>query len=441
MWNAANEKTHIFIVVNRFDSIRDKDRCKRLILEQIRQLSPATYADADDLVHFVSAGNVDLQPGSRKLDAPDFARLEQRLRAFVLENRTKSKLMPAKNYLVNLLTDIHVLSEANLKKATEDHAQATMELERDLPAYQQLLRVRDRVLDQVEKTAEVAVSAIQMHAQNRLNQAVEHVGHAINNIEYPGVLLIWQYAQDIADSMVQKLLKDVHQEESHARQETAVCLERLHSMGTENLGIYPLTADVSKMCLKNRDRRVDITVEPTDFFDLVLDEKLSGTALSMGAAAMVGGRMLGFRDAVSSIWSVSSMMGSTNLRRWVVPVVGVASVGFLVYVVSDMRYAVERKLIKKFKQAVRDTNYVDGQSQRIARESRKVLRVEGWEIQHRIQKAIEEKEKKRNDTEEAVALSKETVEYFGSVLEKSGFLLEKIELVPTDHSMTRESFA
>ncbi|OBZ83720.1 Transmembrane GTPase fzo1, partial [Choanephora cucurbitarum] len=108
LWNAANEKTHIFIVVNRFDSIRDKDRCKRLILEQIRQLSPATYADADDLVHFVSAGNVDLEPGSRKLDAPDFARLEQRLRAFVLENRTKSKLMPAKNYLVNLLMDIHV---------------------------------------------------------------------------------------------------------------------------------------------------------------------------------------------------------------------------------------------------------------------------------------------------------------------------------------------
>lgn len=59
MWNAANQKTHIFIVVNRFDSIRDKDRCKRLIQEQLRQLSPATYAVADDLVHFVSAGTLD----------------------------------------------------------------------------------------------------------------------------------------------------------------------------------------------------------------------------------------------------------------------------------------------------------------------------------------------------------------------------------------------
>lgn len=403
-----------------------------MILEQIRQLSPATYADADDLVHFVSAGNVDLEPGSRKLDAPDFARLEQRLRAFVLENRTKSKLMPAKNYLVNLLMDINVLSEANAKKSSEAYANATMELEQDLPAFQHLLRVRDRLLEQVEKVAEQAVSSVQMHAQNKLNQAVEHVGNAISTIEYPGVLLIWQYAQDIADSMVQKLLNEVHQEEQHARQETAVCLERLHSMGTEHMGTYDMAADVNKMCVKNRERRVTITVETTDFFDLVLDDKLSGAALSFGAAAMVGGRMLGFKDAVSSIWSVSSMVGNNNLRRWVVPVVGVASVGFLVYVVSDMRSAVERKLVKKFKQAVRDTGYVEGQGHRIARESRKVLRVEGWEIQNRIQKAIENKEQKRNETEQIAFASKETAEYFAAILSRSGLLLEKVEMVQTD---------
>lgn len=432
MWNAANEKTHIFIVVNRFDSIRDKDRCKRLILEQIRQLSPATYADADDLVHFVSAGNVDLEPGSRKLDAPDFARLEQRLRAFVLENRTKSKLMPAKNYLVNLLTDINILSETNTKKSSDEYAQATMELEKDLPAYQRLLTIRDQVLDEIEKAAERTVSSIQMGTQNKLNQAVESVGKAINTIEYPGILLIWQYAQDIADSMVQKLLKDVRQQEASARQETAVCLEGIHSSGAESIGSFPMAADVTKMCKKNRERRVEITVEATDFFDLVLDDKLSGVVLSSGAAAMVGGRMLGFKDAVSSIWSVSNIMSGPNFRRWVVPVVGVASVGFVLYVVSDMRSAVERKLVKKFKNAVRETGYVEGQSLRIARESRKVLRVEGWEIQNRIQKAIEQKEQHRSDTEAVALTSKETAEFFAAVLEKSGLLLEKVEMVQTD---------
>ncbi|KAG1641472.1 hypothetical protein G6F44_005791 [Rhizopus delemar] len=436
LWNAANEKTHIFIVVNRFDSIKDKDRCKRLILEQIRQLSPATYADADDLVHFVSAGNVDLEPGSRKLDAPDFARLEQRLRAFVLENRTKSKLLPAKNYLVNLLLDINVLSLANKTKSTEDHARATQELEQDLPAYEHLLRIRDRMLRQVEKVAENTVSSIQRHANNKLNQAVENIGSAIHTIEYPGILLVWQYAQDIADSMCQKLLKDIKQEESHARREASDCLERIHEMGTEHLGQYPIMADVNKLCVKPKG--LTITVEATDFFDLVLDDKLSGAALSLGAATMVGGRMLGFKDAVSSLWSVSNIIESPNVRRWVVPVVGIASVGFLVYVVSDMRHAVERKLVKKFKNAARETGYIEIQSHRIARESRKILRVEGWEIQNRIQKAIEDKEYKRDETQAFAESSRETAEFFASILEKSELLLEKVKMVVTD---TKESFA
>ncbi|KAG0166231.1 mitofusin [Apophysomyces sp. BC1034] len=434
LWNAANEKTHIFIVVNRFDSIRDKDRCKRLILEQIRQLSPATYADADDLVHFVSAGNVDLEPGSRKLDAPEFARLEQRLRAFVLENRAKSKLSPAKNYLVNLLTDINLLSKTNKTKAAQEHNEALQELERDLPAYENLLRVRDRLLNQVEKVAESSVMTIQRQTVNKLTAAMENVGSAIGNIEYPGILLVWQYAQDVADSMSRKLLKDVRQMENQARQDTSKCICKIHDMGTENLGNYPTAADVEKMFLKNHERRVIIHVEPTDLVDLVLDEKLSGAALSFGAAAMVGGRMLGIKDAMSSICSMSGALGAQNIRRLIVPVVSIATVGFLVYVVSDMRYAVERKLLKKFQAAARDTAYIEGQSNRISREARKLLRVEGWEIQNRLQKAIENKEIKRTELESLAHTSRETIEYFSCILDKSMILLDKVEAVKIENT-------
>ncbi|KAI7862466.1 hypothetical protein BDF14DRAFT_1855031 [Spinellus fusiger] len=429
LWNAANEKTHIFIVVNRFDSIRDKERCKRLILEQIRQLSPSTYADADDLVHFVSAGNVDLAPGSRALDAPDFARLEERLRAFVLGNRTKSKLSPAKHYLVNLLTDINVLSGVNKHMAQQEYEQATQELQRDLPAYEHLLRVRDRLLDQVEKVAESAVSVIQKQTHQTLCQAMEHVESAIQGIEYPGIFLIWQYAQDIADSMSQSLVKEVRQAEHQARQKTATCIDRVHGMGAEHLGNYPRVADVEKMLVKNTTRRVEVNVEATDFFDLVLDEKFSGAALSLGAAAMVGGRMLGFKDAMSSIWSVSSMVGAQNVRRLLVPAVSIATFGFAAYVVSDMRSAVERKLVKKFQAAAHATAHAENHAQRIARESRKMLRLEGWEIHTRLQKAIEAKEQKRSDMESTAQESQDTFVYFNGLLEKSVVLLDNVNAV------------
>ncbi|KAI8141230.1 hypothetical protein BJV82DRAFT_518706 [Fennellomyces sp. T-0311] len=441
LWNAANEKTHIFIVVNRFDSIRDKERCKRLILDQIRQLSPATYADADDLVHFVSAGDVDLVPGSTKLDAPEFARLEQRLRAFVLENRTKSKLSPAKNYLVNLLSDVNALAESNKAIAQDDYKHASLELEKDLPAYQGLLRIRDRLLHQVERVAEMTVLGIQKHTRDVLNTAVEGIATTADGIEYPGIFLIWQYAQDIADSLSQSLLKQVRQAENDARDETNQCIDRIHNMGTEHLDNYPRAASVDKMCLKNRDRRVQIAVEATDFFDFSLDDKMSGCALSLGAVAMVGSRLMGVKDAVSGIFSISNAVGQRNLRQIAVPVVGIASVGMLVYVVSDMRYAVKRKLIRKFKEAVRDQAYIEGQSSRVGRESRKVLRVEGWEIQNRLVRAIESKEKKRSEMEAQVSLSQDTILYFDGVLNKSVLLLDKVHSVQVEQHGSKAAAA
>ncbi|KAI9468454.1 MAG: hypothetical protein EXX96DRAFT_533020 [Benjaminiella poitrasii] len=429
LWNAANEKTHIFIVVNRFDSIRDKDRCRRLILEQIRQLSPATYADADDLVHFVSAGSVDLEPGSRQIDRPDFARLEQRLRAFVLENRTKSKLMPAKNYLVNVLMDVHALAESSHDHAEREAAETARQLQDDLPAYQHLLKVRDRLLTEVERVAEKTVTAVQKQVTASLQNVVEDIRDSVT-IEYPGILLIWQYAQDLADSMSQTLVKQVRTEEEATKRASSVCLEQLHTMGSEHLGEYEMKADVSQISASNR--KVEVPVEWTDFFDWVVDDKVSGVALSVGAAAMVGGRMLGFRDAMTSIWTISSMMPTH--KRWVAPVMSVATLGLVVYVVSDMRHAVERKLVKKFKVAVRETGYVDHQARRLGREARKVLRVEGWEIQNGIQRAIERKEEERHSMEVKSLTSKEMAAYFASVLAKSDSLLEKVEMVPTDNN-------
>lgn len=58
IWTASNEKAYLFIVINRFDQIKDKERCKRTVLEQVRQLSPRTYEDAEELVHFVDSASI-----------------------------------------------------------------------------------------------------------------------------------------------------------------------------------------------------------------------------------------------------------------------------------------------------------------------------------------------------------------------------------------------
>ncbi|KAF5009686.1 hypothetical protein F66182_15529, partial [Fusarium sp. NRRL 66182] len=140
--SAAHEKAYMFMVVNGFDNIRDKGRCQRMILDQIAKLSPHTYKDAEELVHFVSSNAIPVQPavgsgsgsgggddpsdndsdhedgdggkgkgkGKEKEKIQDFEKLEGALRRFVLERRARSKLAPARTYILNVLSDINTLA-------------------------------------------------------------------------------------------------------------------------------------------------------------------------------------------------------------------------------------------------------------------------------------------------------------------------------------------
>src|SRR5256714_8090851 len=62
IWQAAQEKAYIFMVVNGFDNIRDKERCQKMILEQVANLSPRTFKEASELVHFVSSNAIPVAP-------------------------------------------------------------------------------------------------------------------------------------------------------------------------------------------------------------------------------------------------------------------------------------------------------------------------------------------------------------------------------------------
>ncbi|KAG8891902.1 mitofusin, partial [Tulasnella sp. 403] len=135
LFNANNEKAYLFIVVNKFDHIRDKAKCKRLILEQLKHLSPRTWKEADDLVHFIDSNATSSRTASgseatkSSVPAESWDTMEESLRSFVLVKRAKSKLMPATTYLVNILDDVELLVSANDIVAQHEFKQAQDELE------------------------------------------------------------------------------------------------------------------------------------------------------------------------------------------------------------------------------------------------------------------------------------------------------------------------
>ncbi|SGY19149.1 BQ5605_C014g07573 [Microbotryum silenes-dioicae] len=278
LWNASREKAYVFIVVNKWGAIKDKARCMRLVGQQIKQLSPATWEARHELVHFVDAADVvesdsaapaqvtvveDCKFAEENGDEKEptaFDLLEQSLRSFVLLKRTTSKLAPAKNYLLNLLADLSTLVETNLTAASDQLAEALRQLERVRPIHERLSAQRDEVEAGVDRVEETAVEAVRSSAWSRLERALGYVAEGqvvppqasdanrrrfedadqlvapTSLPEYAGLVGLWDWANEVKKTLVKALEAEVRIAEDEARIETSAGVEQvMHGLGERYL--------------------------------------------------------------------------------------------------------------------------------------------------------------------------------------------------------------
>jgi mitofusin len=277
-------------VVNKFDEIRNKERCRRVIEDQIKQLSPRTYAQRDQLVHFVSAKLVVYDSPSPKTPQ-EFERLEDCLRTFVLKKRTKSKLAPVGHFLDNLLTDIGVLAEYNRDIAEKEYARVMADLNESTPHYRMLRSDRDRIVDNADKMAENTCEDIQRTTKQRLERVIASVTDMSVAIEYPGLPFAWQYALDIRDGMLQAVHNELQISERNAREQTAACIASIEDLAVEhNLIGEAKKINVDKIFGASSEP-ISVHIVPTDFidfdYDVMINEKLGMIGLSSTAMVMV----------------------------------------------------------------------------------------------------------------------------------------------------------
>lgn len=380
IWNAAHEKAYIFIVVNGFDNIRDKARCERMILEQVAHLSPRTFKESSELVHFVSSNAIPVaraigngpggdggggggssgsssgpsgdgppsppndeeplgkhgEPGSPpgkgkgkdKEKLQDFEQLEQSLRRFVLEKRARSKLAPAKTYLLNVLADLELLATVNRDVAQSELDRVAQELTEIEPAYEKSKKARAEVSDDVDKTIEETCSDIYRNTRTILNNAISQVAEVDLGVPYPGLMSAFQYAEDIKAAMLDQISSAVTICEDKAKAQTISSVNTIKSLGVLHLGdeYNDLNFNSDRMFKRPRDllaRQVDFDIEFADFFDLgglwERQEKVAGTGMALTVASVVGGRMVGGFGYVDGVLGAARVMGTQNIRRMIVP--------------------------------------------------------------------------------------------------------------------------
>ena len=492
LWNASNEKAYLFIVVNKYDQIKNKDKCRRLVLEQIKELSPRTYEDAEDLVHFVDSASA-LQPFTAN---PAFDDLEQSLRSFVLVKRSKSKLQPVSTYLSKLLADIELLAGANAIVADSELQRARDDLSQVRPVLEKMKSGRDVLEESLESVEEAGAGEASSRTKAVLNDALERVGQGKLGVEksstpmpsYPGLLRIFDYARDVRRALLASLDAAVMLAEDEARLVTTRGVQGIKDLGEEHLPVgversrrvFMPEAMFSAMRrgvkgVKNRRSShshiggaivaggmnglgIGLCQRPdlmeTTFFDLFDvnhqfivhfgdgkgdEESSTHTALSfvgvgVGALTMVGGQAIGVRGIIEGIIRVTDLFGNQATRTWAVPVLGACTIGLATYFILELPASIPRTVGRRIKASIvtrsgeRDVDFVDAHAGRVSRETRKVLRLASWDLRERFRSAMEERSKEVKGAEEMERRSLRAKEWFGNVGEKTAGIRETAKL-------------
>ncbi|KAI0123907.1 transmembrane GTPase fzo1 [Xylariales sp. AK1849] len=470
IWAAAAEKAYLFIVVNGYDGIRDKERCQKMVLDQVYGLSPRTFKESSELVHFVSSNAVPTAPppggpdgsssgsssgggggddpsddpkgkGKEKEKIQDFEKLEQSLRRFVLEKRARSKLAPAKTYLTNILNDVNTLATVNSEVAQSELDRVTRDLEELEPLLESSKKAKSEVGDEIDQTIEETCKDIYDYTRNTLNAAIANAGETQLGVPYHGIFNAFQFAEDLKEAMLSEVSASVTNCEDHARTRTVSGVNAIKQLGILHLGddYHDLSFRSDVMFRRRRDvlaKQIDIPTELWDFVDwstlMQRQEKVAGTGMALTVATALGGRLIGGYGWMDHALNAAKIVGSDNLRRLIIPGLVVAVISATAYVLQQIPQSLPHRLSNKISTQLAAIDYVHANSARVASSVRKVLRFPADNLRVGLTRSLEQLGSRRNETLKVRGESEVALKYFGNLVRVSAEQRTTVEDVDLD---------
>jgi mitofusin len=488
---AANEKRYVFIVVNKFDHIKDKEKCKKRILDQIKSLSPDTYKDAKEFVHFVSSSDIinggddggdDGDPddnddsNNNNNDHPDFDQLDASLRKVILEKRSISKLLPAKDYLLNILQDLLTLSKVNERIYHDERQSKVEELNNQVaPKYNDMVNKSLRIGDSINALIETTCTQAYNEASKEIITTVNNLGDK-PIVKYGGLQYLFEYAKETQLAMIDTILDAVSRSEEVAKKLTSERVDEIIKYGKETLGEEFLNDKVFNsdlMFSRKKDtigKSIDDTIEIQDFFDpsvesflvfVGLPEKMVNSAkyqisyfnplgilTSIPSNAVTlkeqlptqitlhtlysSGKILTTGALVHKMYQFSQYITPSMVKKIALPVIiGVSGIT-IYYLISDIPNALPRNQARKIKKQIGKLDYAHQNSSRISRECRQVLNYPSRQVMNNFQTSIDKRNNEKAKLEKIIKDAEISSGFFKHLFTKIHVQQEslgKIELV------------
>ncbi|KAK6455026.1 uncharacterized protein RJT20DRAFT_54224 [Scheffersomyces xylosifermentans] len=471
---AAAEKRYVFIVSNRFDNIKDKEKCKKKILDQVKNLSPDSYKSASDFVHFVSSTDVfkggddpddDDHNDDRDYNDPDFDHLEASLRKFILEKRAISKLLPAKSYLLNLLNDLQTLSTINEKIYSQEKDDKVKELNSQVaPKYNEMMIKQSKIGDSINNLIEITCTDIYNESKKDILKVVNQLGDE-PVVPFPGIQYMYEYARETQAVMVDKILASVQACEDRAKEITSLKVEEVIKFGQNTLGEEFLHDKVFRsdlMFTRKRDtikRHLSSQIDISDFFDPSWDSCLHWLGIPkdyvsaarnqidyfnpVSALATIptnivalksqiptqitlqtlyaSGKILTTGALIRKMYDFSYVLTPTVVKKIALPVVIGISGFSIYYLISDMPNAFPRKQARRIKKQIYELDYPHVNSTRVANECRQVLNYPSRQVMNNFQTSIDKRAIEKETLEKEIKDAELSSGYFKALLGKIAY--------------------
>jgi len=470
IWAAAAEKAYIFMVVNGYDMIRDKERCQKLILDQVYGLSPRTFKESSELVHFVSSSAIPMAPGGpggsgggsssggggggdddddpkgkgkgkEKEKLRDFEKLEQSLRRFVLEKRARSKLAPARTYLLNILNDLNVLATVNSDVAQSELDRVTKELSEIEPQLESCKRAKGEVSEQIERIVEDNCKDVYDYVRSSLSSAIVQAGETDYGIPYPGIWSVFDYAEEVKEAIMTEISESVNACEEYARNKTTDGVNSIARLGQRHLGdeYQDLSFRSDVMFKRRRDalaKQIEVSTDLSDLVDLNTllqrQEKMAGTGMALTVATAVGGRLVGGMGWMDHTLSLVKIAGNDNIRKLIVPGLILAVVSAAAYVIQQIPQSLPHRLAHKISAQLDTIDYVHVNGARISSSVRKVLRFPADNLRVGLTRSFEQLGVRREETLKVRGESEVALKYFSNLVRNSARQRDAVREVDLD---------
>ncbi|KAL6927710.1 hypothetical protein ACO0SA_004333 [Hanseniaspora valbyensis] len=270
---AKAEKNFIFFIINKFDQIRDKERCSKLIMNQVQELTPLTYKQHDDFVHCVSSreddspgnspnGNGDDSINNNNKPDVDFDKLRDSIKNFVVLKKSKNKLLPSQTFLNNLLRDLYFLTDSNIKIYNNRIQIVTDKIKKIRPEIDSISNTNVDVNKKIDYLIDNVIDSGYDFVKNAINGSLDDVTLP----EYKGITNVYDYILENLECMNDKIEQSVIQSELYGKQITINAVSQIYDLNNIPENDRPIFDH--DMMFNSRKKNQSNTNEPSLFKDI-----------------------------------------------------------------------------------------------------------------------------------------------------------------------------